>query len=79
MSNQLNTLVNSVPRRAERRKVLPGGKSENANDVDSFVYSVDRHPGVEVPPVLPGLRTLRMVVASGVGVADEGPEKARAK
>ena len=62
MSNQLNTLVNSVPRRAERRKVLPGGKSENANDVDSIVYNVDRHPGVEVSPVSPGLGTVRVVV-----------------
>jgi hypothetical protein len=79
MSNQLNTLVNSVATACGARKELPGGKSENTNDVDIIVYSVDRHPGVEVPPVLPGLRTLRMVVASGVGVADEGPEKARAK
>jgi len=42
---------------------LPGGKSEDANNVYSFVYSVDRHPEVEVPPVLLGFRKARMVVA----------------
>ena len=32
------------PRRAVRRGELPGRKNENGNDVDSFVYSVDRCP-----------------------------------